>query len=79
MIREIVKFNCHILKLNTHDDITTPEMLFEKYNNMIDDLIFENIKTEVVSCQWASGGKSTILTKVKRVDDDIRNKQKGKI
>ncbi len=67
MVTELVRFNCHVLKHNKHPIGTTPEALLIKYQNDTNDLVFENTKVEVVSCQWASG-KTSILTKVKKVD-----------
>jgi len=72
MVSELIRFNCHILGNNKHQDNITPTILLEKYKadsaGKPFDLIIDGIKLEVVSVNWAANSKSSILTKVKRID-----------
>jgi len=68
MVTELLRFNCHILGNNKHQDNITPEILFQKYKDSKSDLIISGVKVEVISCNWAAGGKTSILTKLKRID-----------
>jgi len=66
MITEIIRFNCHVLKVNKYNKITPDELLLEyKTRN---NLILENTEVYVESCKWAAGSTSTIITKVKRIE-----------
>ena len=66
LITEIIRFNCHVLAVKKHPSGTTPEFIFTQHQGTPAGLLFENVRTEVVSCKWAAGGKTTILTKVER-------------
>lgn len=68
MITEMIRFNCHILDVKQHPDGTTPEQLLKQHQGTPSGLIFEGVYTEVVSCKWAANSKTSILTKVKRID-----------
>ena len=67
MITELIRFNCHVLGINKHPDGTTPEKLLEIYRNSNEKLVFEDTEVVIDTIAWASG-KSSILTKVKRID-----------
>lgn len=72
MISELIRFNCHILGNNQHQNSITPTILLEQYKtNSVGnpfDLILDGVKLEIVSINWAANSKTSILTKVKRVD-----------
>jgi hypothetical protein len=65
MIREIIKFNCHVLKVLNHDNNVNIENLKRDYQNKI--LIFEGVEVYVDNVKWSSN-KSTILTTVKHIE-----------
>ena len=67
MITELIRFNCQVLGINKHPDGTTPEKLLETYKNSNEKLVFEDTEVVIDTITWASG-KSSILTKVKRID-----------
>ena len=66
MITEIIKFNCHVLKVNKYNTITPDDLLLEYKTH--GTLILENTEVYVTSCKWAAGSTSTIITKVKKVE-----------
>lgn len=69
-MKEIVKYNCHVLKYNDLPNDITPEKLFEQYQSIPADyhMILQDTKVVVVSCKFSSGN-SVILTTVKRIDE----------
>lgn len=69
-MKEIVKYNCHVLKYNDVPEGTTPEKLFEQYQSIPADyhMLLEDTKVIVVNCKYSSGN-SVILTTVKRIDE----------
>lgn len=72
MVSELIRFNCHILGNNQHQNNITPTIIFDKYKadsiGKPYHLIIDDIKLEVVSVNWAANSKTSILTKVKRID-----------
>jgi len=72
MVSELIRFNCHILGNNQHQNNITPTILLAKYEaesiGKPYHLIIDGIKLEVVSVNWAANSKTSILTKVKRID-----------
>jgi len=66
MITEIIRFNCHVLKVNKYINITPDDLLLEYKTH--GTLILEDTEVYVESCKWAAGSTSTIITKVKKVE-----------
>jgi len=69
-MKEIVKYNCHVLKYNDVPDDITPEKLFAQYQAIPANyhMILQDTKVVVVNCKY-SVGNTVILTTVKRIDE----------
>jgi len=69
-MKEIVKYNCHVLKYNDIPVDITPEKLFAQYQAIPTEyhMILEDTKVIVVDCKYSSSN-TVILTTVKRIDE----------